>query len=80
MPQYKDKLLGRNIVIYNIQAINKKYLKNNILLLSKTNIKISSKINFKNIRAKGMGTDHSWERACQEYIEIYNLIIEKNEI
>ncbi|BFM45219.1 glycogen synthase GlgA [Flavobacterium sp. CFS9] len=38
------------------------------------------KINFKNIRAKGMGTDHSWERACQEYIEIYNLIIEKNEI
>lgn len=38
------------------------------------------KIYFKNIRAKGMGTDHSWERACQEYIEIYNLIIEKNEI
>jgi hypothetical protein len=22
-----------------------------------------------------MNTDHSWEKACQEYIEVYNLII-----
>ncbi|WP_133509236.1 glycogen synthase [Flavobacterium chryseum] len=38
------------------------------------------KINFNKIRKIGMETDHSWERVCQEYIEIYNLIIEKNEI
>jgi starch synthase len=24
-----------------------------------------------------MNTDHSWEKACQEYIEVYNLIINK---
>lgn len=29
------------------------------------------------IRTKGMKTDHSWERVCQEYIETYNLIISK---
>lgn len=32
-----------------------------------------SKIN--KIRIKGMSSDHSWERVCQEYIELYNLII-----
>ena len=26
---------------------------------------------------KGMNTDHSWERVCQEYIEMYKLIINK---
>jgi starch synthase len=29
------------------------------------------------IRTIGMKTDHSWERVCQEYLEIYNLIINK---
>jgi starch synthase len=29
------------------------------------------------IRNTGMNTDHSWEKACQEYIEVYNLIINK---
>lgn len=38
------------------------------------------KINFNKIRKIGMETDHSWERVCQEYIEIYTLIIEKNEV
>lgn len=31
------------------------------------------------IRKIGMNTDHSWESVCQEYIEVYNLIIKKNE-
>ncbi|MEC5166545.1 starch synthase [Flavobacterium sp. PL11] len=32
------------------------------------------------VRLKGMNTDHSWERVCQEYIETYQLIINnKNE-
>ena len=34
---------------------------------------------FNTIRKKGMAIDHSWERVCQEYIEIYNQIIQKNE-
>ncbi|MEO7977485.1 glycogen synthase [Flavobacterium sp.] len=34
---------------------------------------------FNKIREKGMAIDHSWERVCQEYIEIYNQIIQKNE-
>jgi len=38
------------------------------------------KLNFNTIRKKGMAIDHSWERVCQEYIEVYNLIIEKNEV
>ena len=39
-----------------------------------------NKISFNEIIKKGMATDHSWERVCQEYIEIYNLIIQQNEI
>ena len=32
------------------------------------------KKNFKKIRKTGMNIDHSWERVCQEYIEMYHLI------
>jgi starch synthase len=38
------------------------------------------KINFNKVLKRGMSADHSWERVCQEYIEIYNLIIQQNEI
>jgi starch synthase len=38
-----------------------------------------NKTDFNTIRIKGMATDHSWERVCQEYIETYNQIIQKNE-
>jgi starch synthase len=38
------------------------------------------KTSFNEIRKRGMAIDHSWERVSQEYVEIYNLIIEKNEI
>jgi len=34
---------------------------------------------FNKLRKKGMAIDHSWERVCQEYIETYNQIIQKNE-
>ncbi|MEL1252387.1 glycogen synthase [Flavobacterium sp. DGU38] len=37
------------------------------------------KTKFNKIIKKGMSTDHSWERVCQEYIETYNQIIQKNE-
>lgn len=35
------------------------------------------KINFNTVLRRGMAADHSWERVCQEYIEIYNLIIQQ---
>lgn len=38
-----------------------------------------NKADFNTIRIKGMAADHSWERVCQEYIETYNQIIQKNE-
>lgn len=38
------------------------------------------KINFNKIIKRAMAIDHSWESVCQEYIDIYTLIIEKNEI
>ncbi|KLT67903.1 glycogen synthase [Flavobacterium sp. ABG] len=40
----------------------------------------ADKSNFNKIIERGMQTDHSWERVCEEYIEIYNLIIQKNEV
>jgi len=33
----------------------------------------NDKQSFKNIRKIGMKIDHSWERVCQEYIDLYNL-------
>ena len=33
-----------------------------------------NKKELKKIREVGMKTDHSWERVCQEYIEVYNVI------
>lgn len=36
-----------------------------------------NKENIRQIRIKGMNTDHSWKNVSQEYIELYNLIIAK---
>ncbi|KAF2513967.1 glycogen synthase [Flavobacterium foetidum] len=38
------------------------------------------KVTFNEIIKKGMTANHSWEKVCEEYIEIYNLIIQQNEI
>jgi putative transposase len=48
LPRYKHKTEGRNMLIYTAQAISKKELKNNIVLLSGTNIAIQTNKN--NIR------------------------------
>lgn len=50
MPKYKHKEDGRNILIYDKQALNKKYLKEGFIKLSLTEIKISTKIDFKLIK------------------------------
>lgn len=51
IPKYKKKLTGRNILIYTIQAISKKELKNGIVKLSGTNIKIKTdKNNIQQVR------------------------------
>jgi starch synthase len=39
----------------------------------------NDKKNWNKIRKAGMNIDHSWESVCQEYIELYNLILKKNE-
>ena len=44
LPKYKDKLKGRNILIYTIQAISKKELKQGLVKLSGTNICLSTKV------------------------------------
>ena len=44
LPKYKHKVYGRNILIYTIQAVSSKYLKNNLISLSKTNIVFFSKV------------------------------------
>ncbi|MCY7384135.1 MAG: transposase [Microcoleus sp. CAN_BIN18] len=42
LPKYKDKVKGRNILVYTIQAISSKELKKGIIKLSGTNISIKT--------------------------------------
>ena len=42
LPKYKDKVKGRNILVYTIQAISTKQLKKGIIHLSGTNILIKT--------------------------------------
>jgi len=44
LPKYKDKLEGRFLLTYTIQAISRKELKNNIIKLSGTDININTKV------------------------------------
>jgi putative transposase len=44
LPKYKDKVKGRNILVYTIQAISSKELKKGIIKLSGTNILIKTQV------------------------------------
>ena len=44
LPKYKDKIKGRNPVIYTTQAISKKELNKGVIKLSKTNIYFKTKV------------------------------------
>ncbi|MFB8793881.1 MAG: transposase [Microcoleus sp.] len=44
LPKYKDKVKGRNILVYTIQAISTKQLKKGIIKLSGTNILIKTQV------------------------------------
>jgi len=44
LPKYKDKVKGRNILVYTIQAISSKQLKKGIVKLSGTNLSIKTHI------------------------------------
>ena len=44
LPKYLDKTSGRYVVIYTSQAISKKELKNGFIALSKTNVRIKTKV------------------------------------
>ncbi len=45
LPKYKDKLKGRNLLVYTIQAISSKQLRSGIIKLSGTELSIKTKIN-----------------------------------
>jgi putative transposase len=45
LPKYKDKVKGRNILVYTIQAISSRQLKKGIIKLSGTEILIKTKVN-----------------------------------
>lgn len=49
IPRYLDKLKGRQVVIYTIQSISQKELKNNIVKLSGSNISFKLREDIKNI-------------------------------
>jgi putative transposase len=44
IPKYKDKVKGRNLLVYTIQAISSKQLKKGIIQLSGTNISIKTQV------------------------------------
>ena len=45
LPKYKDKVKGRNLLVYTIQAISSKQLRNGIIKLSGTELSIKTKVN-----------------------------------
>ncbi len=45
LPKYKDKVKGRNILVYTIQAISSKLFKKGIIKLSGTDFSIKTKVN-----------------------------------
>ena len=49
LPKYKDKVKGRNILVYTIQAISSKQLKKGIIKLSGTNILIKTLVKLEQI-------------------------------
>ena len=50
LPKYLHKTKGRFVTTYDIQAISKKHLKNNIISLSKTNIKLKTRVDVNSIK------------------------------
>ncbi|MEG3934524.1 transposase [Microcoleus sp. T2B6] len=45
LPKYKDKVKGRNLLVYTIQAISRKQLKKGIIKLSGTELSIKTQLN-----------------------------------
>jgi putative transposase len=45
LPKYKDKVKGRNLLVYTIQAISSKQLRNGIIKLSGTELSIKTQVN-----------------------------------
>jgi putative transposase len=79
LPNYKHKTKGRNILIYTIQAISKKELKNNVIYLSGTNIKIKTKQkNIKQVRIVPRNKEYLIEIIYKK--EVNDLKLNKNNI
>lgn len=50
LPKYLHKTKGRFVTTYELGAISKKHLKNNIISLSKTNIKLKTRVDVNSIK------------------------------
>jgi putative transposase len=50
IPKYKDKIKGRNLLIYTIQALSKPWLKKGILQFSGTDIQFKTNVKFNEIQ------------------------------
>ena len=77
LPKYLDKAKGRFLVTYTNQAIGKKALQNGYVELSKTNIKIKTKVkNVKQVRIvphnNYIVVEVLYEAKCKEHINIDN--------
>lgn len=49
LPRYKDKVKGRNLLVYTIQAISKSWLKRGIVKLSGTELTVKTKVSVSDI-------------------------------
>ena len=71
LPKYKHKTKGRNLLTYTIQSISKVELRQGIVALSKTNIRIKTKqININQVRIVPRGTHYVIEIIYTKNIKI----------
>ena len=74
LPKYLDKIKGRFVVTYTDQAISKKELKHGFIVLSKTNVRIKTKVkDVKQVRIVPRNNfivvEVLYEAECKEHID-----------
>jgi putative transposase len=70
IPKYKDKIKGRNLLIYTIQALSKPLLKKGILQLSGTDIQFKTNVKFNEIQQVRMIPNAT----CYTIEVVYNVV------
>jgi IS605 OrfB family transposase len=70
IPKYKDKIKGRNLLIYTIQALSKPWLKKGIIQFSGTDIQFKTNVKFKEIQQVRMIPNAT----CYTIEVVYNVV------